>query len=434
MKNKIIGLLALTSCAISSFAQPVPAEKQKEAILISNATAHIGNGKVIENALVGFENGKITLVADATTARIDRTKYKKIIDASGKHVYPGFIATNSVLGLVEVTSSRPTVDFAEIGEMNPSVRSLIAYNTDSYVLPTVRSNGVLLAQVVPDGGRISGQSSVVELDAWNWEDAAYAADNGLHLRFPAMNSGGFNFDEGFTQRKNERYAQQVQQVYDFFKEAQAYVQKANPMPKNLKFEAMKDVFSGKKTLFIHANAAKEITEGVQLSKTFGCRSVIVGGNDAWMVADFLKENNIGVILNETQSLPSRIDDDIDQPFKNPVLLQKAGVSYCLSSEGYWQQRNLPFMAGQAVGFGLAKEEAVSAITLNTAKILNIDKTVGSLEEGKDATLFISKGDALDMRTCVVEQAFIRGRNIDLDNKHKQLYQRFQTKYNRLKGK
>ena len=429
MKNIVI-ILIFNSFIFNVLAQPLPAESQKEAILITGVMAHLGNGQVIEDAIIGFENGKITLIGDASKVKIDGSKYKRTVNAKGKHVYPGLIAPNTPLGLAEVISVRATVDETEIGDMNPSVRSIIAYNTDSQILPTIRSNGILLAQVVPNGGRISGQSSVVELDAWNWEDAAYKMDNGMHLRWPGVYTFGFDPVAGFAQKKNDKYNKDVEELEAFFKEAQVYVKKDNPMPKNLKFDAMKDVFNGKKTLFIHANAIKEITEGVLFGKKYGCKMVLVGGKDSWMTPDLLKSNNIAVILSETQDLPSRNDDDIDQPFKTPAMLKAAGVVFAFSVGGGWQQRNLPLMAGQACGFGLAKEDAVAAMTSVTAKILGIDATVGTLEAGKDATFFISEGDVMDMRTSKVTQAFIRGKEIDLNTKQKDLHKRFKTKYER----
>jgi imidazolonepropionase-like amidohydrolase len=410
---------------------PTPAANQSETILIMNAKAHIGNGKVIENSVIGLENGKIILIADATTVRIDGSKYKKTVNASGKHVYPSLIAPNTPLGLLEIQSIRASVDLTEIGVMNPSVRSIVAYNTDSQVPPTVRSNGILLAQIVPQGGTISGQSSIVELDAWNWEDAGYKVDNGMHLRWPGLYSVAFDFaSSNISVKKNEKYNTELNEIDAFFKEAQAYTKKSNPLPKNLKLEAMQGVFNDKKTLFVHCNLAKEITEAVLFGKKYGCKTVIVGGKDAWMVADFLKANNTAVVLSQTQDLPSRNDDDIDQPFKTPAMLKAAGVQFCMSVGGGWQTRNLPLMAGQAVGFGLAYEDAITSMTSDAAKILGIDATVGTLEEGKDATLIIAEGDILDMRTSKVTQAFIRGKEIDLDNKGKQLYRRFQTKYDR----
>jgi imidazolonepropionase-like amidohydrolase len=409
---------------------PTPAVAQSASILILNATAHLGNGQVIKEACIGFENGKITLVGEEISAKYDRSRYKKVIDAKGKHVYPGFIAPNTPLGLVEVQSVRATVDLVEVGDYNPSVRSVVAYNTDSHILPTIRSNGVLLAQVVPQGGRVSGSSSIMELDGWNWEDAAYSIDDGMHLRFPTVYTSGFDPVNGFSQKKNENFVKDITDTETFFREAKAYNEKVAPMPKNLKFEAMRGLFTGKKTLFVHANAAKEITEGVAFGKKFGCKTVIVGGRDAWLLTELLLSNGVAVILEETQALPSRNDDDVDQPYKTPALLKKAGVEFCMSVTGYWQQRNLALMAGQAVGFGLDKEAALAAITSSTAKILGIDKTVGTLEIGKDATLIISEGDALDMRTSIVKQAFIRGKELDLDTKQKQLYRRYKTKYER----
>ncbi len=421
MKNISNILILFLLLQINLVAQQTPAAVQSEAILITGATAHIGNGEVIENSAIAFENGKLTLVADATTIRINPSEYQQIIDASGKQVYPGFIAPNTTLGLIEIEAVRATNDMREVGSFNPSLRSIIAYNTDSDIMPTVRSNGVLMAQVVPQGGRVSGQSSVVQLDAWNWEDAAYATDNGIHLRWPRMFSWWGN-------EKNKDYDAQKDEIVNTMKEALAYTKKQSPAKTNLKLEAMAGLFDKSKTLYVHTGDAKSMTEAVLFAKEFDLRMVIVGGRDAWMIPDLLKKNNVSVILGDTHSLPSRTDSDIDEPFKTALTLQEAGVLYCFGMNGAWQQRNLGFQAGQAVGYGLDKEDAVTALTLNTAKILDIDKTVGSLETGKDATLFISESDALDMRSSKLTHAFIQGRAIDLDNKQKALYRKFKAKY------
>lgn len=408
---------------------PVPAPAQKDAVLIMGATAHLGNGQVIPNSAIGFEQGKLTLVADATTIRIDRSKYAKIFDATGKHVYPGFIATASRLGLIEIEAARPTADFTEPGNYNPNARSIVAYNTDSQVLPTVRSNGVLLAQVTPEGGTISGTSSIVQLDAWNWEDATFRNDDGIHLNWPVLRTrAGFSGGAFREEQKNDQYGKDVQELQRFFEEARAYAQQAVPEVQNQRFEAMRGLFDKKQTLFIHCNNAKPMQEAVLFGEHFGVNLVLVDANDAWLIPDFLKAHNVPVILGRTQRLPAREDEDVDQPFKTAALLHEKGVLFTFSEEGAWQQRNLPFEAGQAAGFGLPKEAAVGAITLNAAKILGIDDRCGSLETGKDATLFISEGDALDMRSCQVTAAFIQGREINLDNKHKQLNRRFEEKY------
>lgn len=426
--SSLFCLLLSTFSSMLSAQNPTPAPVQSGSILIMGATAHLGNGSVIGNSAIGFEGGKLTLVADATLIRIDRTKYTAVYDASGKHVYPGFIAPNTTLGLVEIEAAKATVDYADIGQYNPNLRSLVAYATDSEVIPTVRSNGVLLAQITPQGGTISGSSSVVQLDAWNWEDAMYRMDEGLHLSWPRLrNFGGWETGKP-EMKKNNQYEKDVQSLRKFFEEARAYAQQPTPEVKNLRFEAMRGLFEQKTTLYLHCDNAKMIQESVLFAESFGLQKVLVDAADAWLVVDFLKTHNVPVILGKTQSLPAREDEDVDQTFKTAALLQEKGVLFAFSNEGFWRQRDLAFQAGQAVGFGLPKEAAISALTLNTAKILGIDKTCGSLEMGKDATLFISEGDVLDMRTCQVTAAFIQGRTINLDNKHKQLFKRFEQKY------
>jgi len=435
MLHRLLVLATLLPLAAALSAQtPTPAPAQKAPILIFGATAHLGNGTVIPSAAIAFENGKLTLVADASTIRIDRSKFAKIFDATGKHVYPGFIAPDATVGLVEIDLDRATVDKAETGSMNPNSRALIAYNADSDIPPTLRCNGVLMAQITPSGGIISGSSSIVQMDAWNWEDATIRADEGIHLNWPApRNFGGFGGPAGPdganpADKKNEQYDKDVLALQRFFSEAKAYCQKAAPEPKNLKFESMRGLFDQKQNLYVHADQARLIQEAVLFAEQFGLRAVLSGGNDAWMIADFLKKHGVPVILAPTQRLPSREDESTDQPYKSAVALQQAGVLFAFSAEGSWRQRNLPFQAGQAIGFGLEYEAAVSAITLNPAKIFGIGERCGSIEPGKDATLFICEGDALDMRTCQVTAVFIQGREISLDNKQKQLYRKFEEKY------
>lgn len=425
---KFLNIIILIFAAWSMNAQPTPAPPQSESIAIYGATAHLGNGQVIDNSLIVFENGKITNVTDASRIRINRDAYGKFIDATGKHVYPGFIAPNSSMGLVEIGSVRATRDNRELGNLNPHIRSIIAYSTDSEVPPTVRSNGILMAQIVPTGGRIDGQSTVVQLDAWNWEDAAYKMDEGIVMSYPSR------FRWSWRTRsldKNKNFDKQVQAVEDYFTEAQAYVKNKQLTSKNLKFEAMRGLFDGSKNLYVKVGMAKSISEIVVMMKKFNITPVIVGGDESWLIADFLKENNVPVMLSKTHDLPNHDHSDIDQPYKTPKLLQDAGVLWCMQmSDAPANERNLPFQVGHAVGFGLDKETAVTALTLNTAKILGIDKTVGSLEKGKDATLFISTGDALDIRGNNVEHAFIQGREIELNDKQKELYQKFKKKYER----
>ncbi len=415
---------------LTTFSQtPTPAPVQKKSILLMGGTAHIGNGDVISNSAIGFRNGKLDLVADATTVKLGAGAYDTVINIHGKHVYPGFIAANSSIGLVEIGAVRSTNDLADVGGMIPHVRSLIAYNADSKVIPTIRTNGVLLHQVVPRGNTISGTSSIFKMDGWNWEDAVLKADDGVHMSWPSLfRRMGWWAEPGGVE-KSKNYDSQKEEIIRFFSDAKAY-NEGGKQEKNLRFESMKGIFSGTQTLYIRANYIKELVEAIHFAKKAGVKKmVLVGGKDAWMITDLLKENNVAVMLSQTHDLPERPEDDVDLPYKTPSLLQKAGVLYCIQYEGDMTNiRNLPFFAGTAVAHGLSKEEGLMSITLNVARILGIEKRAGSLEDGKDATLFISNGDALDMITNDVVWAFIEGRTVDLNNEQKALYKQYMKKY------
>lgn len=424
MKNILLILLTVISC--HTFAQvETPAKEQSKSVLILNGTAHLGNGEVIKKAAIAFDKGKLTLVENASKIKIDFAAYDTVIKADGKHVYPGFIAPNSTLGLVEIDAVRATRDKNETGEFNPNVRSIIAYNTESKITTTVRSNGVLLGQITPRGGRISGTSSIVQFDAWNWEDAVYKEDDGVHLNWETLYNR-------WTGKHNKNYTKTINELTTFFSAAHAYSKRFDQEEKNLRYEAMRGVFNGNQTLYVHANFIKEITEAIHFARKHQvAKMVIVGGYDAWMIPDMLKENKIAVILKRVHSLPQREEDDVYLPYKLPHLLFDAGVLFCLENSGDMEAmgtRNLPFYAGTAAAYGINKEEALKLITLNTAIILGIDSTAGSIEKGKDATLFISTGDALDMRTNNVEAAFIQGRMINTDNHQKKLYRKYSAKY------
>lgn len=425
--KKIFLLLLLAATTNIFFAQSFDT-LQRKSILLTNAVVHVGNGTVYENGVLGFENGKITLVGDATTMRYDQSKFAEIINCSGKHIYPGIIGLNTPLGLREIDAARATNDAAETGALNPNVRSIISYNADSKSIPTVRSNGILIAQVVPDGGIISGTSSVVELDAWNWQDAAYKTDNGMHVHWP--NYFGYDFIDGnFQVTLNKNYSAEVQNLKTFFDEAKAYCTQQKHEVKNLKFEAMRSVFSGETKLYMYAQRAKEMMSAVQFAAQYELTPVIIGAREAYLITDYLKQHNISIILENIHSLPASDDEDIQMPYKLPAVLQKAGVEFAISlSYSQWNMRNLPFMAGTAVNFGLPKEQALQSITLTPAKILGIDKTLGSLEAGKDATLLICAGDVLDMKTSKVERAFISGREIELQNWQYENYEKYSKKY------
>ncbi|MEO5909996.1 MAG: amidohydrolase family protein [Pelobium sp.] len=429
MKKFIYQFLALSIATTAAFAQATisPAKKQSGTIAIVGGTIHVGNGKVIQNGTIIFSNGKITSVKEGSAVPQDIV----VIKADGKQIYPGFIAPVNDMGLVEVESVRATLDAQEVGSINPHVRSIIAYNTDSRIIPTVRSNGTLLSQPTPEGGTVSGTSSIVQLDAWNWEDAAYKMDMGVHFNWPTsqQRGGGRRFG-GPTlseEQQKERYQNQISELKNYFSQAKAYAA-TKPEVVNARFEAMAGLFSGTKKAFVNVDNQKDIIVAVKFLEEFGITPVLVGAADAVEITGFLKDHNIPVIMKESQALPGNNDDDVYLPYKTAKILHDAGILIAMSINGYWQQRNLPFMAGTAAAYGLTKEEALATITSNTAKILGIDAITGTLEEGKDANIVISEGDALDQLTNRITQAYIQGRAIDLNNVQKQLYKKYADKY------
>lgn len=432
--KKIIGTLgALVSFTAALFAQDdvYPAAKQNKKTAIVGATVHVGNGQVIENGTIVFDNGKIVYAGDAAAA----PKAENTIDAKGKQVYPGLILPSSNLGLQEISGVRGSTDINEIGEFNPSVRSIAAYKAESVIINTLRLNGILLAHTIPGGQLIAGQSSVVQLDAWNYEDAAYKTDMGMHFYMPSLLSrgGGRGFGRGFGGAPAgdpiKEALDKIESVKAIFREAKAYHQKGADKQINLKLEATKGLFNRTQKLFVHCDQIKQMIVAIDFVKEFGFDVVLVGASESWQVADLLKANNIAVILTQEHSLPTTDDDDIDQPYKTASILQKAGVLFCLNDDDPQNRgRNLMFNAGTAAAYGLGKEGALQAITLNAAKILGVADKTGTLEVGKDANIVISEGDILDMKSSIITDAFIQGRAVAITSKQKQLYERYKHKY------
>lgn len=427
----ILLFAAAIQCVVAQV--PVPAQVQQKPTILIGATVHTVSGQTIENGAVAFDKGKITFVGPANAAPADRSGYE-VINVSGKHVYPGFLIPNTRLGLQEIESIRATVDSDEAGDFNPNVRSLISYNTDSEHIAAYRFNGILLAEPTPVGGVISGTSSIMELDGWNWEDAAHTRDVAIHLNWPGMQRVKFDF-ETFTRssENNPDYQKNIDEINTFFNDAIGYAALTG-REVNLKFDAMQGLFNGTKVMVIHANRGKEVVDAVTFAKSKGVKKITVAcGDDALNIVDFLKSNNIGVIVPSTHTLPIRDDEAIDLQYSLAALLSKSGVKVAFSHTGsLGTGRNLPFYAGTSVAHGMGREEALKALTLHPAQMLGVDKRVGSIEVGKDATIFVSAGDVLDFRTSKVSDAFISGKRVVLNNKHEELYERYSRKYGHRK--
>ena len=427
MKNRISYLILTSLLAFSSVAQEI-----QGSMLLVNGYLHVGNGDVIESAFIGIKEGKISEIKNSLATTYNREEWDTIIDLMGQHVYPAFIAPNSTLGLTEIDAVRATRDFDEVGSFNPHIRSQIAFNPESKVISTVRTNGVLISQATPRGGNISGSSSVMLLDAWNWEDATVVKDDGIHLNWPSSLEGGGWWAEPAPKKRNEKYDEQKKELHRFFELAKAYTDGGNKLQPDLRMEAMKDCFNGKKRVYFHANEIQQLLDVIDFAAKFDLTfPVIVGGYDSHLLGKRLKDAGIPIMLGRTHALPENEDDPIDLPFRLPALLQEQGIPFCLQNEGDMEAmntRNLPFQAGTAMAYGLSEEQAIRSISLSAAEILGFDKEYGSIEVGKSATLFVSTGNALDMRTNNVTLALINGSIMSLNNSQKDLYKKYSNKY------
>jgi len=419
--------------------QQTPANEQTQNILITNAFIHIGNGTTIENGSISFSDGIINYVGENISKEdsfplLLSKKQSRVINANGKHIYPGFIAINSTLGLVEIDAVRASDDEDELGDFLPHIRSAIAYNAESKVVESVRPNGVLIAQVVPRGGTISGSSSVMQLDAWNWEDALLKSDEGIHMNWPSPYSRGrWWLGEDPSLKENKDYLKSTTSIKNFFEESKVY---SGQKPKHLPYSSMKGVFDGSKTMYLHASYEKQIVDGVNFLKEQKIKNIVlVHGEQSINQIKYLKDNNIPVIISRPHRLPDNEDHDPKLTFKLAKKLIEKGIIVSIDPSGQMERmntRNLPFYAGSFSAYGVDKEEALKMITINAAKILGIDKQLGSLEVGKDATLFVSKGDALDMRTNILSNAFINGREISLETHQTELWKRYSEKFSTQK--
>ena len=436
MKKTLFMIIISTFISASD---QIPGPPQSHPILLKNGVIHTISNGVIQGSIL-FDNGKITHVGEFIAPQVGT----EVIDLEGKHVYPGFIAAVSGIGLVEINAVDVTNDHSERGNFNPNVRANVAYNPDSEIIPTTRSNGVLIANVVPASGLVSGQSSIMMMDGWTWENATLSHPSGLHINWPQMGTrtrGRFGRSVPIK-KQIERRNKSLKALDDMMKESRAYARlrqtksrsAENYHNEDLRLESMIPYVQGKLPIYVHANEVRQIEAAVHWSKRQDVNIIIVGGKDAWRTTNLLRKNKVPVIYESVTALPNRRYEDYDQAYKGPALLHEAGVQFCIATAGSagaaYKLRNLPNQAAMAAAYGLPKNEALRSITLSAAEILGIDKQVGSLESGKDATLFISNGDALEIRTNVL-QAYIQGRKVDMGDRHKMLFHKYQEKYRQL---
>jgi imidazolonepropionase-like amidohydrolase len=409
----------------------VPAPAQVKPVALKGATIHPVSGPEIPGGTIVFEKGKITAIGkDAATPQ-----GAEIVDLAGKHIYPGLISANTVLGLIEIGAVRATRDVEEAGAINPNARSVSSINPDSELIPVARSNGLLTALSVPEGGLLSGQSAVLRMEGWTPEEMEVRSPVAMHLRWPNMTIDRDPRAAKPIPEQQKDIDKAQKQIRDAFQIARSYWQaRKNPtldFKSDARWEAMMPVFDGKLPVFVHAATLAQIEAALAWAKEAQVKIVLVGGNDAWRIAPRLKEMDIPVIIALATALPPRRDDPFDAQLSNAAKLHAAGVRFCIATNGRGSEaaheRNLPYEASMAAAFGLPREEAIRAVTLYPAQILGVADQLGSLETGKAATLIVTNGDPLDFPTQT-EAAYIDGRKIDISNRHTHLRDKYQEKY------
>ncbi len=430
MKRKAISMLFLLSTLFSS--SQIPAPPQKKPIALKGGIIHTITKGVVEDGIILFDKGKIVAVGKG----VKIPENAEVIDIKGKHVYPGIIDANSLIGLVEISTIKQTQDIREVGDFNPNIRPEFAINMESEIIPVTRANGILISLVVPQGGIITGSSALIELDGWTWKDALIKSPVGVHLRWPSLKPFFYYFGYAPPKPKSvleKEYKEKIHRIKKFFEEARAYLklkESGKFYKKDERYSAMIPVLKKEIPIFVHANEIREIKDALDFLTKEDLKIVLVGGYDSWRVADLLKEKDIPVIITGIHVLPRRRYEGYDEPLTLPYKLYKVGVKFCIANSGNafstMNARNLPYRAANAIPFGLPEEEALKAITLYPAQILGVADRLGSIEKGKDATLIVTDGNILEIKTNVL-MAFIRGKKIDISNKHKMLYEKYKLK-------
>jgi len=419
----------------------IPVAPQSQPVVLRGATIHTVTKGTIAKGSIVLDKGRIVAIGGADLAV---PRGAKVVDVSGKHIYPGLIDAYSTVGITEIDAVEVSNDITELGDFNPNVRAEVAVNAESRHIGTSRSAGVLVAFSTPEGGVISGLSSAMSLEGWTWEEMSMKGAAALNVtwpdpvgrprRFGGPPPGGPGAGRAPAPKT---YAEQVQAIKDFFAEARAYrdAQAAGQIVRtDVRYASMIPALDKAIPVVVAANSVSQINDALTWAKAEGIRLVIRGGRDAIHVADRLKAENIPVILTSTMDAPQRNYEGYDGGYNAPAQLYAAGVRFAIAggSGGLYTYR-LPWEAGVAVAFGLPEEEALKAVTINAAEFMGIADQVGSLEVGKQATLLITSGTPLNMTSDVI-QAYIQGREIDMNDMQRQFFKKYLEKIRQQQGR
>jgi imidazolonepropionase-like amidohydrolase len=423
-------MLLVLAAAVAAQDLTFKAPAQEGPIAVVGGTVHPVSGPPIENGYVLFDKGRILQVGAG------RPDVKTIIDARGKHVYPGFIGAYTNLGLTDIGAVRASRDFDEVGDLTPEVRAAVAVNPDSTLIPVTRSNGVLTFATFPRGGAVPGRACLMRTDGWTWEDMAIRSDAGLVVHWPRARPAYMPWQEGrrAEEDREKRIRKNLVRLEEAFARARGYLdarREGADLPTDIRWEAMRDALVGRRPVFFLAQDYDAIVTAVDFAARHQLKAILVGGHDAWLCTDLLKRHDVGVILRSLHRFPKRNDSDYDETYRLPAKLEAKGVRWCLASgQPASNERNLPYAAARAAAYGLSREAALKSITIYPAQVLGVADRLGSLEAGKHATLFVADGDPLEVATKI-EMAFVDGRRIDLSNKHTGLYAKYRAKYRQL---
>ncbi|MGA2247727.1 MAG: amidohydrolase family protein [Verrucomicrobiota bacterium] len=406
-----------------------------EAILLRGATVHTVSGATFSPGDVLIEGEKIAAVGQSLSA-----PNAKVIELVGQQLYPGLIALDTTLGLIELDAVRATDDTSEVGDYSPDVLSWISVNPDSELLPVARGGGIAYFEPVPHGGVVSGQSALVRLDGWTTEQMTVKKNLSLHVAWPPQQldptpkekfSDPSKWKSLEDQDKERRI--KTRELAEFFDEARAYAKAKDAatngvaLPEKVPaWEAMLPYARGELPVTIHADDVRQIKSAVAWAVTNHFKIILAGGRDAWRAADLLAANHVPVIYEDAQATPARDTDSYAAQFRAPEILRAAGVTVAFSVGGATLVKNMPYAAAQAVAFGLPADEAVRGLTLYPAQIAGVADRLGSIEAGKEATLIATDGDLLDLRSNV-KRMWIAGRMVDLESRHTRLYEKYKNR-------
>jgi imidazolonepropionase-like amidohydrolase len=419
-----LAALVLAAGSVEAHDQ-IPAPPQSRPVLLRGGDLYTVSAGVLPRTDLLIETGRIARIG----AALEPPPGAEIVDVSGRRVYPGLIALGTSLGLIEIGAVRATDDRAEVGDVTPEAAAHVAYNPDSELIPTVRSQGIATAQVFPVGGLVAGRPFLTRLDGWTKEDSAVRLHDGLFVRWPRLAVDRRPSAKSKIEEREKKIEEQRSLLLRTFGQALAYDrarQAHADLEIDVRLEAMRAVVRGEEPLYVQADDARQIVEAVEFAAERELPLVIVGGREAHRVAGLLARHDVPVIVGSIAALPLRADDPYDDAYRLPAVLHEAGVRFAIAhaTDDSWDVRNLSFHAGLAVAFGLPADEALRAITLSAAEIAGVDGDLGSLEVGKEATLFVSEGDVLDVIGRKVTHLFVAGRRVDLDDRHKELYRKY----------